>query len=253
MKIYKITEASKYLGISINSLKTLANNGKLNSFKTSGEHRRFREDDLDAYMGVKKEKQERLTVMKEKIIRKIGRVRNDGRWHSRGSDWSTPQDLYDKLDTEFHFTLDVCASDWNAKCERYFVEEIKDFSKLSSSKAYGENGLVLDWGKNVCWMNPPYGKVLNDWMKKAYEESQKGAVVVCLVPSATDTAWWHDYAMKGEIRYLRGRPRFQTKEGTWQQTFSPSVIVVFKPSCDCGETSECNKCAKESLPEKSGN
>ena len=63
MKIYKITEASKYLGISINSLKTLANNGKLNSFKTSGEHRRFREDDLDAYMGVKKEKQERLTVI----------------------------------------------------------------------------------------------------------------------------------------------------------------------------------------------
>jgi len=63
MKIYKITEASKYLGISINSLKTLANNGKLNSFKTGGEHRRFREDDLDAYMGVKKEKKERLTVI----------------------------------------------------------------------------------------------------------------------------------------------------------------------------------------------
>ena len=63
MKIYKITEASKYLGISVNSLKTLANNGKLNSFKTGGEHRRFREDDLDAYMGVKKEKQERLTVI----------------------------------------------------------------------------------------------------------------------------------------------------------------------------------------------
>ena len=63
MKIYKITEASEYLGISINSLKTLANNGKLNSFKTGGEHRRFREDDLDTYMGVKKEKQERLTVI----------------------------------------------------------------------------------------------------------------------------------------------------------------------------------------------
>lgn len=63
MKIYKITEASKYLGISINSLKTLANNGKLNSFKTSGEHRRFREDDLDSYMGVEKKKQERLTVI----------------------------------------------------------------------------------------------------------------------------------------------------------------------------------------------
>jgi len=63
MKIYKITEASDYLGVSINTLKTLANNEKINSFKTSGGHRRFRQDDLDAYMGVKKEKQEKLTVI----------------------------------------------------------------------------------------------------------------------------------------------------------------------------------------------
>ena len=63
MKIYKITEASEYLGVSINTLKTLANNGKIKSFKTTGEHRRFRQEDLDAYMGVKKEKQERLTVI----------------------------------------------------------------------------------------------------------------------------------------------------------------------------------------------
>ena len=151
--------------------------------------------------------------MKEKTLKKIGRVRNDGRWHSRGSDWATPQELYNTLNNEFHFTLDVCASDWNAKHINYFNEEI--------------NGLKQSWKGNVCWMNPPYGKVLNDWMKKAYEESKNGATVVCLVPSATDTAWWHDYAMKGEIRYLRGRPRFQTKEGTWQQTFSPSVIVIF--------------------------
>lgn len=153
---------------------------------------------------------------------KIGRVRNDGRWHSRGSDWSTPQDLFDNLWSEFHFTLDVCASKWNAKAKDYFTEK--------------DDGLKQDWGQNVCWMNPPYGKVLNDWMKKAYESSQpvrgngvgrNGATVVCLVPAATDTNWWHEYAMKGEIRYLRGRPRFQTKEGTWQQTFSPSVIVIF--------------------------
>ena len=153
--------------------------------------------------------------MKEEIIKKIGRVRNDGRWHSRGSDWATPQDLFDDLWSEFHFTLDVCASDWNAKVKKHFTEK--------------DDGLKQDWGKNVCWMNPPYGKVLNDWMKKAYESSLKGATVVCLVPSATDTAWWHDYAMKGEIRFLRGRPRFVTPEGTWQQTFSPSVVVVFTP------------------------
>ena len=63
MKIYKITEASEYLGVSINTLKTLANNGKIKSFKTTGEHRRFRQEDLDAYMGVEKEKQEKLTVI----------------------------------------------------------------------------------------------------------------------------------------------------------------------------------------------
>jgi phage N-6-adenine-methyltransferase len=151
--------------------------------------------------------------MNQKDKSKIGRVRNDGRWHSRGSDWSTPQNLFDELDREFHFTLDVCASDWNAKCKKYFTEK--------------DDGLKQKW-KGVCWMNPPYGKVLNDWMKKAYEESLKGVTVVCLVPSATDTSWWHEYAMKGEIRFLRGRPRFVTKEGAWQQTFSPSVIIVFK-------------------------
>jgi phage N-6-adenine-methyltransferase len=151
-------------------------------------------------------------MMKEELKTKIARVRNDGRWHSRGSDWGTPHELFDKLDNEFHFTLDVCASYWNTKVKKYFSEN--------------EDGLKKNWYKNICWMNPPYGKVLNDWMKKAYEESQKGATVVCLVPAATDTNWWHEYAMKGEIRYLRGRPRFLTKEGTWQQTFSPSVIII---------------------------
>ena len=146
---------------------------------------------------------------------KIARVRNDGRWHSRGSDWATPQELFDELNKEFNFTLDVCASDWNAKVKTYFTEQ--------------EDGLKQDWNKHTAFMNPPYGKVLNDWMKKAYESSLKGAIVVCLVPSATDTAWWHDYAMKAEIRYLRGRPRFKTKEGNWQQTFSPSVIIIFRP------------------------
>lgn len=152
--------------------------------------------------------------MKRELKSKIGRVRNDGRWHSRGSDWSTPQELFNELNAEFHFTLDPCASSWNAKCDNFFTEK--------------EDGLKQDWVKNRVFMNPPYGKVLNDWMKKAYESFLNGATVVCLVPSATDTAWWHEYALKGEIRYLRGRPRFVTREGTWQQTFSPSVIVIFK-------------------------
>jgi len=144
---------------------------------------------------------------------KIARVRNDGRWHNRGSDWATPQDLFDELNEEFGFTLDPCASKWNAKCKKYFTEK--------------ENGLEKDWGKNVVFVNPPYGKVLGEWMAKAYMAYKKGATVVCLIPAATDLAWWHDYVMKGQIRFLRGRPRFTTKEGNWQQTFSPSVIVIF--------------------------
>lgn len=147
-------------------------------------------------------------------LSKIGRVRNDGRWHSRGSDWATPDELFKELDNEFHFTLDPCASDWNAKCEKYFTEK--------------NDGLKQDWGKERVFVNPPYGKILGEWMKKAYESAQKGAVVVCLVPAATDLAWFHDYALKGEIRFLRGRPRFKTKEGTWQQTFSPSIVIIFK-------------------------
>jgi site-specific DNA-methyltransferase (adenine-specific) len=152
--------------------------------------------------------------MKKETQSKIARVRNDGRWHSRGSDWATPQDLFDSLNAQYKFTLDPCASDWNAKCKKYFTEK--------------DNGLMKDWKKNVVFMNPPYGKALNDWMKKAYASYLGGATVVCLVPSATDTAWWHDYAMKGEIVFLRGRPRFVTPEGNWQQTFSPSVLVIFK-------------------------
>jgi phage N-6-adenine-methyltransferase len=156
--------------------------------------------------------------MKKNLKSKIARVRNDGRWHSRGSDWATPSELFYKLDDEFHFSLDVCASDWNFKKRNYFTEE--------------QDGLKQDWGNNVCWMNPPYGKALNDWMEKAWQSYLKGAIVVCLVPSATDTEWWHKFAMRGEIRFLRGRPRFLTKEGTWQQTFSPSVIVIFRTTED---------------------
>lgn len=145
-------------------------------------------------------------------LKKMGRVRNDGRWHGKGSDWATPHELYGILNDEFHFTLDACASDWNTKHKNYFSEK--------------DNALEKDWGNNIVFMNPPYGKVLNDWMRKAFESATKGATVVCLVPASTDLAWWHDYAMKGEIRYLRGKPRFLTEEGSWQQTFQCSVVVV---------------------------
>ena len=139
---------------------------------------------------------------------------NPALYSSQSGNWDTPQDFFDTLNEEFTFTLDVCADNNNHKCPIYYTEQ--------------DDGLQQIWADTV-WCNPPYGRKIIHWMKKAYESSLTGATVVCLVPSATDTVWWHNYAMKGEIRFLRGRPRFETKEKTWQQTFSPSVIVIFKP------------------------
>ena len=125
--------------------------------------------------------------------------------------WETPWPLFKELDAEFGFELDVCALPENTKCSRFYSPT--------------DNGLEQDW-KGVCWMNPPYGREIIKWMQKAYAESQQGATVVCLLPSRTDTRWWHDYAMKGEIRFLRGRISFV---GSGGPAPFPSVIVVFRP------------------------
>jgi phage N-6-adenine-methyltransferase len=123
--------------------------------------------------------------------------------------WSTPQDLFDKLYAKYNFTCDVCATPENAKCANYFTID--------------QDGLKQNWG-GCCWMNPPYGREIGKWMKKAYESSLVGATVVCLVPARTDTAWWHDYAMKGEIEFLRGRLKFG---GHKNSAPFPSAIVIF--------------------------
>jgi len=131
-------------------------------------------------------------------------------------EWSTPQDFFDSLNEEFGpFDVDVCASEWNAKCPRYFTQET--------------NGLSQDWTGKV-WMNPPYGRTIGQWMKKAYESSLSGARVVCLVPARTDTAWWHDFATKGTIRFIRGRLKFGGHENSAP---FPSAVVIFD-STDTG-------------------
>lgn len=127
--------------------------------------------------------------------------------------WSTPQDLFDRLDKRWQFELDVCADSSNAKCVRYFTEQA--------------NGLAQPWAPFTCWMNPPYGRAIKHWIKKAYEEGQRGATVVCLIPSRTDTAYWHDYVMKGEIEFLRGRLKFGDAKNSAP---FPSAIVVFRRS-----------------------
>ena len=125
-------------------------------------------------------------------------------------EWATPQELFDRLNAQYHFETDVCATAENAKCGKFYTKE--------------QDGLKQEW-RGVCWMNPPYGKEIGKWMEKAYTESRTaGATVVCLVPARTDTAWWHDYAMKGNITFLRGRLKFG---GCKNNAPFPSAIVVF--------------------------
>ena len=129
-------------------------------------------------------------------------------------DWGTPSQLFRELDFEFHFDLDACASDDNHKCDRFFT--LKDDS------------LAQDWTQfRSVFMNPPYGKGIDNWLKKAYETARSGeTTVVCLVPANTDTSWWHDICMLGEIRFLRGRLKFQGADGP--APFA-SAIVIFRP------------------------
>lgn len=126
--------------------------------------------------------------------------------------WGTPKDLYSELDAEFGFTLDPCTDGTNAMCERFF-------------DGLGECGLAEDWGRETVYMNPPYTEC-EAWMRKAYLSAQGGATVVCLIPVRTDTAWWHDYAMRGEVRFIRGRLKFG---GATANAPFPSAIVVFRP------------------------
>jgi phage N-6-adenine-methyltransferase len=139
---------------------------------------------------------------------------NTGLLTSNTDEWATPTAFFAALDDEFHFDLDVCALPENAKCPRYFSP--------------ADDGLTQEW-RGVCWMNPPYGKAIRKWMRKAWESASAGATVVCLVPARTDSAWWNDYAVRGEIRFIRGRLKFG---GAVNSAPFPSALVVFRPGVD---------------------
>ena len=128
---------------------------------------------------------------------------------SKSDLWSTPESFYQKYNDIYDFKTDVCATADNAKCKTYYTKE--------------EDGLLQQW-QGACWMNPPYGRDIKKWMKKAYDSSLLGATVVCLVPSRTDTAWWHDYASKGSVEFIRGRLKFG---GQKNSAPFPSAVVVF--------------------------
>jgi phage N-6-adenine-methyltransferase len=136
---------------------------------------------------------------------------NQGMFTSSSDEWETPREFFDAVNAAFRFDLDVCATHANAKCERHFTKE--------------EDGLSRSW-RGTCWMNPPYGREISLWVRKAYESSLKaGTAVVCLLPSRTDTMWWHDYviARAERIWFIRGRLRFSEKG----PAHFPSALVVF--------------------------
>lgn len=138
---------------------------------------------------------------------------NKSLFSSKTNEWATPQAFFDELDKEFHFTLDPCATKENAKCPKFFTQE--------------DDGLKQDWGGYTVFCNPPYGTALKDWVKKCYEESSVYTKIVLLIPSRTDTRYFHDYIYnkKGvSIRFLKGRLKFG--EGKGSAPF-PSMVVIF--------------------------
>lgn len=139
------------------------------------------------------------------------RLINAGMMTSNTDLWETPQEFFNKLDAEFCFDLDVCALPKNAKCRRFYTPD--------------DDGLLMPWD-GVCWMNPPYGREIRHWVRKAYVWGGSGrCTVVCLLPSRTDTKWFQDYCLKStDVRFVRGRLKFG---GAKNSAPFPSVVVVF--------------------------
>ena len=133
---------------------------------------------------------------------------------SKSKEWSTPQHFFDMLDNMFGpFTLDPCSNASNYKVAKHFTEK--------------DGGLDQDWGGEVVFMNPPYGRGIKDWIQKAYEESRKkDTTVVALIPSRTDTRYWHDYVLKEhELYFVKGRLKFGNGENSAP---FPSAVAVFR-------------------------
>jgi phage N-6-adenine-methyltransferase len=138
---------------------------------------------------------------------------NEIHYSSQTDEWATPQDAFNSLHEIHNFTLDPCANEINAKCPKFFTKQ--------------NDGLAQSWAGERVFMNPPYGRVIGEWVRKAYEESRNGALVVCLIPARTDTRYWHDYVMRAdEVLLVRGRLKFG---GSKNSAPFPSAVVVFKP------------------------
>lgn len=143
------------------------------------------------------------------------KTRNNGRYNGNGRQWATPPEVFDPLNAEFDFTLDPCATPETAKCARFFTEE--------------DDGLRQSWTGHRVFMNPPYGREIYAWTRKARDEAAAGTLVVGLLPASCDLAWWHDDVVdRAEVRYIRGRVRFLTGGPYRASGFFASVIVIWR-------------------------
>ena len=116
--------------------------------------------------------------------------------------WSTPPELFAALNAEFHFDFDPCPLDGDGD---------------------GLSKLFCDWRGKRVFCNPPYGPRIGDWLKRASEAE----LAVYLIPSRTDTRWFHDLVIPRakEIRFCRGRLRFGDAK---KAAPFPSMIVIFR-------------------------
>ena len=139
--------------------------------------------------------------------------------------WCTPQPFFDELNKEFNFTLDPCATKKSAKCKKFFTPI--------------EDGLKQDWEGHTVFCNPPYGRQIGKWVKKCYEEGQKpNTTIVLLIPSRTDTRYFHDYILgKAQIRFIKGRLTFWDLDGkkyinkdfkSMTPAPFPSLLAIYK-------------------------
>ena len=130
---------------------------------------------------------------------------------SKSNEWDTPISFFKLLDDEFNFTLDPCCREDTAKCKKFYT--------------IVEDGLKQDWSHDTVFMNPPYGGHTGDWIKKALEESRRGATVVCLIVSSTDRSYWHEYIFPfaSQVRFIRGRIKFGNSKST--APFASAVVI----------------------------
>lgn len=138
-------------------------------------------------------------------------MNNDVMFSSNTEEWATPQDFFDKLNEEFHFSLDVCSTHENAKCAKHYTKD--------------DDGLSQDWTGETVWCNPPYGRQMPKWIKKCAEHGKQGGLAVMLIPARTDTKAFHEYIYgKSEIRFIKGRLKFGCSKNSAP---FPSMIIIF--------------------------